>query len=88
MAIRHKVPAVWRTEFAQAGGLLGYGGSVTESHRVLGEYAGRILNGAKTTDLPVQRITKVGLIINLKAAEALGLTIPLSLLGRADEVIE
>jgi putative ABC transport system substrate-binding protein len=89
LASRHGVPTIspYR-EFAEAGGLMSYGGSVTDQYRLVGVYTGRILKGAKPSDLPVQQVTKVDLIINLKAAKALGLTVPPPLLGRADEVIE
>ena len=89
LAARHAVPAAyaWR-EFAAAGGLLSYGAAITDSYQLAGNYAGRILKGEKPADLPVQQISKVEFIINLKAAKALNITVPLSLLGRADEVIE
>jgi putative ABC transport system substrate-binding protein len=89
LTLRHAVPTIFQTRaFAAAGGLMSYGVSVADTFRLAGIYTGRILNGEKPADLPFQRATKVELIINLKTAKALGLTVPQLLLGRADEVIE
>ena len=89
LALRHALPAVYQyPEFTAAGGLMSYGGNLTESYQMAGVYTGRILKGEKPADLPVQQITKVELIINLNTAKALGITVPLPLLGRADQVIE
>jgi putative tryptophan/tyrosine transport system substrate-binding protein len=88
LVARHAMPAIYETrEFAAAGGLMSYGG-FTDSFRLLGVYVGRILKGEKPSELPVQQVTKVELYINLKTAKALGISVPLPLLGRADDVIE
>ena len=89
LTVVHRVPTIYEfREFAEAGGLISYGTSLADAYRQVGIYTGRILKGEKPSDLPVQQATKVELILNLKTAKAFGITVPISLLGRADEVIE
>jgi putative ABC transport system substrate-binding protein len=89
LSLKHGVPAVHSVrDFAVAGGLVSYGGNIRDSHRQAGIYTGRILKGEKPADLPVQQVTKVELTINLRTAKALGIGVPNTLIGRADEVIE
>jgi putative ABC transport system substrate-binding protein len=89
LTVRHALPAISQSrEFAVAGGLASYGTNILDQYRLVGLYAGRVLKGDKPADLPVQQATKIELVINLKTATALSLTVPLPLLGRADEVIE
>ena len=89
LSLRHAIPTMFQTpEFATAGGLMSYGGNLRDAYRQVGGYVGRILKGEKPADLPVQQATKAELIINLRTAKALGINVPLPLLGRADEIIE
>ncbi|MGA9431045.1 MAG: ABC transporter substrate-binding protein [Xanthobacteraceae bacterium] len=89
LTLQHAIPAIYqRREFATAGGLMAYGSNLADTHRLVGVYTGRVLKGEKPADLPVQQTTSVELYINLKTAKVLGITVPISLLGRADELIE
>jgi putative ABC transport system substrate-binding protein len=89
LAIRNSVPAGYEYhQFVAAGGLASYGGSITDSYRLAGGYVGRLLKGEKPADLPVQQASKIELLINLKTAKALGITVPQSIQNRADEIIE
>jgi putative ABC transport system substrate-binding protein len=88
LAAQHRLPAIYQVpDFAAAGGLMSYGASIRDAYRLVGVYTGKILHGAKPADLPVQQSKKLELIINLKTAKALGLTVPLTLQARADKVI-
>jgi putative tryptophan/tyrosine transport system substrate-binding protein len=89
LAVRHRIPALYsQSEYIRAGGLISYGPRSADALVIVGDYVGRILKGAKPTDLPVQAPTKYELVINLKTAKALGLTIPETLLATADELIQ
>ncbi len=89
LTVQHSVPAIYHYRgFAAAGGLMSYGVDLADAYRLEGVYVGRVLKGEKPAELPVQQATKVELIINLKTAKALGITVPLPLSGRADEMIE
>jgi ABC-type uncharacterized transport system substrate-binding protein len=89
LSVRHALPIVYQLHrFAAAGGLMSYGSEITEAYRLTGIYTGRVVKGNKPADLPVQQATRIELIINLKTARALGIAVPNTIFGRADEVIE
>jgi putative ABC transport system substrate-binding protein len=89
LTVHHKIPAIYQLrEFAAAGGLMSYGASLTHAYNTVGLYTGRVLKGTQPADLPVQQQTRLDFIINLRTAKTLGLSLPNSLVARADEVIE